>query len=62
MAVIPPNNLKHLKKNLSPSGVHKDMMHYMVKVKPMVFRCFLFLSFLLFFYFNVPDTNLGLYL
>lgn len=34
--VVPPTDVKYLKKRLSPIGVHRDMMHYMAKVGVLV--------------------------
>lgn len=42
MVGIPLTDLEYLKKNLSLADMHKDMMHYMAKVIPPIFRHFLF--------------------
>lgn len=54
MAGIPPTNFEYLKKNFSLAGVHKDLMHYMARVRPPFFPFSLFL--LLFFF--LLGTNL----
>lgn len=55
-----PVDLEYMRKNLSLAVVHRDMMHYIAKVKCLLPLCFFFYYFLVSFPFLCTDLTLFL--